>query len=156
MGCPDLTFEHSRDVGAVAGPKVPGPNAAGPYEGLRRGWRISRHWVPDEGADMMFWYGHAMGWWGYVGMAIAMAVFWILAIGSIAALIKYLLDGGPDREKPGSTPADVLAGRFARGDISEMEYRDRLAVLQNGTTQKPSAADRFYPSRPAPPVATQP
>ena len=78
---------------------------------------------------MMFWYGHPMGWWGYVSMAILMAAFWIIVIGGIAALIKYLLDGGPGDGPSEAAPADVLAGRFARGEISEMEYRDRLAVL---------------------------
>jgi putative membrane protein len=81
---------------------------------------------------MMFWYGHAMGWWGYAGMAIVMLVFWVLVIGGIAGLVKYLIDGrsvGPDTAPESASPADVLAARFARGEVTEMEYRDRLAVL---------------------------
>jgi uncharacterized membrane protein len=37
-----------------------------------------------------------------------------------------------DREKK-KTPEDQLAGRFARGEISEGEYLRSLAILQHGT-----------------------
>ena len=37
-----------------------------------------------------------------------------------------------DREKK-KTPEDQLAGRFARGEISEAEYLRSLAILQHGT-----------------------
>jgi putative membrane protein len=101
------------------------------------GWpAASGEWVvtysQSKGTNMMFWYGHDMGWWGYAGMAILMAVFWALPIGGIAALVKYFIDDrpvGPDTPSESASPADVLAGRFARGEISEKEYRDRLAVL---------------------------
>lgn len=82
---------------------------------------------------MMYWYGHDMGWWGFVGMAILTAVFWVLVIGSLVALVKYLTDHKhTQREMPyeSVSPADVLAARFARGEISESEYRDRAAVLR--------------------------
>jgi uncharacterized membrane protein len=32
-----------------------------------------------------------------------------------------------------NTPEDQLAGRFARGEISEAEYLRNLAILQHGT-----------------------
>ena len=37
-----------------------------------------------------------------------------------------------DREKK-KTPEEQLAGRFARGDLSEGEYLRNLAILQHGT-----------------------
>ena len=82
---------------------------------------------------MMFWYGHGMGWWGYAGMGIGMVLFWALLIAGIVALVRYT---ATDRQIPPFPtqppgPEQVLAGRFARGEISETEFRDRLAVLRD-------------------------
>jgi putative membrane protein len=33
------------------------------------------------------------------------------------------------------SPEQILAARFARGEISETEYRDRLAVLRDHSRQ---------------------
>lgn len=82
----------------------------------------------------MFWYDHNMGWWGYAGMGIGMVLFWALLILGIVALIRF---GTADRQaqtfapQPPPSPEQVLADRFARGEITETEYRDRLAVLRN-------------------------
>ncbi|CAN5664967.1 hypothetical protein BH09ACT8_BH09ACT8_15240 [soil metagenome] len=80
----------------------------------------------------MFWYGQHMSWWGYAGMALGMAAFWILVIGGLAAVVKYLFNDHARRYRPSESgsPGAILAARFARGEISEMEYRDRLTVLQ--------------------------
>ena len=56
---------------------------------------------------MMFWYGHGMGWWN----TDYQHTQWEVPFGSVS-------------------PADVLATRFAWGEISESEYRDRLTVLR--------------------------
>ncbi len=81
---------------------------------------------------MMFWYGHNMGGWGYAGMAIGMFLFWALVLGGIVALIRVA--GGDQRNRIAApTEPDarqVLAVRFAQGDITEGEYRDKLAVLR--------------------------
>lgn len=82
---------------------------------------------------MMGWYDHGMGWWGYASMAILMATFWALVIVGIAVMVKYLIGDRPtERDAPfeSASPADVLAARFARGEISETDYRDRAAVLR--------------------------
>jgi putative membrane protein len=79
----------------------------------------------------MFWYDHNMGWWGYAGMGIGMVLFWALLILGIVALIR-LSTGDHNRPvSPPSSPEQVLADRFARGEISEAEYRDRLAILRD-------------------------
>ncbi|MEE6175449.1 SHOCT domain-containing protein [Mycobacterium sp. 050134] len=82
---------------------------------------------------MMFWYDHNMGWWGWAGMGIGMLLFWALLIAGIVALVAYI--GGDRQVRPGamttSSPEQVLAARFARGEIDETEYRDRLAVLRD-------------------------
>lgn len=88
---------------------------------------------------MMFWYGHDMGWWGYAGMGIAMLLFWALLIVGIVALIRYAANDRQGSQfpqfppPPPPTAEEVLAGRFARGEISETEYRERLTVLRDHT-----------------------
>jgi putative membrane protein len=88
---------------------------------------------------LVYWYGHDMGWWGYIDMAVLMAVFWVLVLGSLAALVKYLLGNRSTIAKSSpepASPADVLASRFARGEITESEYRDRITVLRECGTQR--------------------
>ena len=86
---------------------------------------------------MMFWYGNNMSAWGYAGMGIGMVLFWSLIIVGIVALVRYSSsanqrDGrSPFTDAP--SPEQVLAGRFARGEIDETQYRERVAVLRDHT-----------------------
>jgi len=82
---------------------------------------------------MMFWYDHDMGWWGYAGMGIGMVLFWALLIIGIIALARFVVGDQPLRTSSAESASaeQVLAARFARGEISETEYRDRLAVLRD-------------------------
>ncbi len=81
---------------------------------------------------MMYWYDHNMGWWGWAGMGIGMVLFWALLIAGIVALVVYTKGDRhvPRDATPAASPEQVLAARFARGEINETEYRDRLAVLR--------------------------
>jgi putative membrane protein len=83
---------------------------------------------------MMFWYDHDMGWWGYAGMGIGMVLFWALLIAGIIALVVFVTGDRSTRQAlPPEAPSaeQILAARFARGEISETEYRDRIAVLRD-------------------------
>jgi putative membrane protein len=83
---------------------------------------------------MMWWYGSPMGGWGAVFMTITTVLFWGLIILGVIALFRYLNRG--DRSTGSrSTPEQVLADRFARGEIDEQEYRSRLAVLDETSSQ---------------------
>ena len=83
-----------------------------------------------RGVMMMFWYDHDMGWWGYAGMGIGMVLFWALVVAGIVALVVFVSGDRQSQQQPPS-PEQILAARFARGEISETEYRDRLAVLRD-------------------------
>lgn len=65
--------------------------------------------------------------WGYVAMMFGMLVFVALLLGAGVALSC----GERRRGVPPvtSSPGDLLAGRFARGEIDEGEYTGRLAAL---------------------------
>ena len=81
----------------------------------------------------MYWYGDHMSGWGYALTAVSMVIFWGLIIVGIVALVRYLGRSGqptgvPPAERP--TPEQVLAERFARGEINEDEYRRRLDTLR--------------------------
>jgi putative membrane protein len=84
----------------------------------------------SRGVIMMFWYDHYMGWWGYAGMGISMILFWALVVAGIVALVVFVSGDRQSQQQPPS-PEQILAARFARGEISETEYRDRLAVLRD-------------------------
>ena len=88
---------------------------------------------------MMFWYGNNVSAWGYAGMGIGMVLFWALIIVGVVALVRYSSsgsqrDGGPPFTDAPS-PEEVLAGRFARGEIDETQYRERVAVLRDHIRQ---------------------
>ncbi|HKT57871.1 MAG TPA: SHOCT domain-containing protein [Microbacterium sp.] len=82
----------------------------------------------------MYGYG-AWGAWGAVFAGIVVLLF----CGGIAALLVVLLrdprhHGAPGRPPLlGDDPERILAQRFARGEIDEVEYKARLEVLKHGT-----------------------
>jgi putative membrane protein len=85
---------------------------------------------------MMFGYG-PMGLWGYVFGAISMVLFWGLVILAIIALVRYLADRTRPRgvATPPASAEQVLAERYARGEIDETEYRRRLDTLRQHSTE---------------------
>jgi putative membrane protein len=86
---------------------------------------------------MMFWYGHDMGGWGYALMTIGMVVFWVLVIVGFVVLIRSMTTNptvGNVPPQAGATPQQILADRYARGEIDDEEYTRRLKVLNSGVT----------------------
>lgn len=77
---------------------------------------------------MMFWNG-GLGAWGWVAMATGMVLFWTLVVVGIVWLVRST-GGSGYREAATADPQQLLASRFARGEIDEREYRERLAVLR--------------------------
>jgi putative membrane protein len=84
-------------------------------------------WTPAilfaDGFDMHGDFGS--GWW--VVMLVGMLIFWGLVILGAVWLVRELVHG---RARSGSeTPLGLLDRRFAAGEISAEEYRERKAVL---------------------------
>jgi len=76
--------------------------------------------------------GHGIYGWGFPIALIGMAVFWAAVALIIVALVRGL---GRSRHQPGwpgtvHGAEQLLAERFARGEIDEEEYRSRLAALR--------------------------
>jgi len=76
-------------------------------------------WANFDGA------GHGPGWW------ILFPIAWFLFFWGV--IVTFLVVGFRRRRayfRPGRSGESVLAERYARGEVSEQEYRDRLAVLR--------------------------
>ena len=77
-------------------------------------------------------WSHGWGWAGWVVMCVAMVVFWAAVITALAVAIRY---AGSRNSASGQTlygpprPEDVLAERFARGELDDDEYRRRVSLL---------------------------
>jgi putative membrane protein len=85
-----------------------------------------------DGLPMMY-DGDGWMWGGWILMTLVMVVFWSLVITAIVLAIRYLTGGGdPNQVSPSSARAaeDVLAERFARGEIDDDEYRQRMTTLR--------------------------
>ncbi|MEU2716646.1 SHOCT domain-containing protein [Streptomyces sp. NPDC007205] len=85
----------------------------------------------------MFWYGHGVGGWGWFAMSVGVVLFWALIIALGVLLYRSLARPGEGSNRAGSrqqgtSPEQLLAERFARGEIDEDEYRRRLTVLREG------------------------
>jgi putative membrane protein len=75
-------------------------------------------------AEVLANHGHGGpgGWW------FIFPLFWILLWGGVIFAIFRARRWG--RWNAGRSGESVLAERYARGEISEQEYRERLTVLK--------------------------
>lgn len=78
------------------------------------------------------WWNDSSGWW-FV-MPLLMVAFWVAVIWLAMSVFRGLA-GRPSAEggRP-ERPEEVLARRYARGEIDEDEYRRRRDIL-SGTAQ---------------------
>jgi putative membrane protein len=68
------------------------------------------------------WHGHG-GWW-----ALYPIVWFFLIVGAIYFFGRRIRRH--HHQRPFQAGEAVLAERYARGEITEQEYRDRLGVLR--------------------------
>ncbi|MGJ6123610.1 SHOCT domain-containing protein [Mycolicibacterium sp. Y3] len=78
---------------------------------------------------------HGWGWGGGILMTVVMVLFLAALVVAIVVAIRYLSGSGPAvrSSRPSYVPPgpeNVLADRFARGEIDEDEYRSRLSLLR--------------------------
>jgi putative membrane protein len=77
---------------------------------------------------MMGWYvGDHMSGWGWLGMTLSTVLFVGLLV--LGGLLLVPVARQSERPVTSPSPEQLLAERYARGDIDEEEYRRRLATL---------------------------
>ncbi|MDQ0092499.1 SHOCT domain-containing protein [Paeniglutamicibacter psychrophenolicus] len=84
---------------------------------------------------MMYW-NEDMGGLGYVLMLLSFVLFWGVIITTVILFGRST--GASNRRYEGEAPGrsmaeDLLAERFARGEIDEDEYTARLSTLRRGS-----------------------
>ena len=77
---------------------------------------------------MMGWGG---GWgWSWFGL-VHMVLWWFLIILGIVVLAKWLFGGGSSgRGTPEQRALEILAERYARGEIDKKEFEDKKMDLR--------------------------
>ncbi|WP_431961460.1 SHOCT domain-containing protein [Actinacidiphila sp. bgisy160] len=78
----------------------------------------------------MFVHNHMNGW-GWALMSQGWLVLLVLVGLAVAVLLRHTADGGPGRaaDRRDRSPRELLAERYAPGEIDDEEYRRRLEVL---------------------------
>jgi putative membrane protein len=83
---------------------------------------------------MLMGYSGGGGWVGWLVMVLVMIVFWSLLIAGLVALVRFLLSSSPATDftalPEAANAEDVLAERYARGEIDDGEYHRRLALIR--------------------------
>jgi len=72
------------------------------------------------------WNGDGPGWW-----IVFAPLLWILVITGIIFLVRGRRGGPPWGGRSRETGIDVLERRFAEGELSLEQYRERRAVLED-------------------------
>ena len=67
--------------------------------------------------------------WGHGLWFLVFPLFWITVIAAVA----FLFGRRRRRQGSGGSGGAVLEERYARGEITEEEYRRRIAVLREGS-----------------------
>ncbi|WP_199844318.1 SHOCT domain-containing protein [Streptomyces sp. RTd22] len=84
---------------------------------------------------MMFWYDHDVSGWGWFTMSLGMILFWALII--TGGVLIYRALSRPHQQPPSTaarpSPEQLLAERFARGEIDDEEYQRRLTALRTSS-----------------------
>ena len=70
---------------------------------------------------MWDWTGHMGGWWWLAAPLMIAFIIW--------AVITLVRRNEAPRTR--ATPEDVLAERFARGELDEVEYRHRRELVRS-------------------------
>lgn len=86
-------------------------------------------------ADMWDTNGHMGGGW-WVVMMIWMVLFWGAVIFGVVWLARGGTPSGASRGEHRESPLEILDRRFAEGDMSADEYRDRREVITSSGARR--------------------
>lgn len=72
----------------------------------------------------MMWWGGSWGWGAWLAMSLTMVAFWGFLVWGLVSAARSGDDNRRDRSE------DILADRFARGEIDEDEFRRRRDLIR--------------------------
>ena len=81
---------------------------------------------------MHWWWNNGWSWWYWVVMTFGMVAFWGLVVWAFITLVRP--GGRASLDDPPREPEQILAERFARGEIDSDEYYRRLEALRSTKT----------------------
>lgn len=97
---------------------------------------------------MMWWHDGGWGAGQWLAMSLMMVLFWGLLAVAAYWVIRSLRTDHQQAMPPSPTPASptatadqVLAERFARGEIGAEEFAERRAVLHGAAPHRDEPAD---------------
>ena len=76
---------------------------------------------------MYHWMDSGWAWWWIVPMM----VFMLVVVGVIVWALANATRPTAISQPPARSPEDILAERFARGEIDSSDYHERLAALRD-------------------------
>lgn len=80
---------------------------------------------------MTYWNQHNMSGWDWFAMSIGSVLLWAVLLTVAVLLIRNQIHTSQRSNTVAAPPPEqVLADRFAHGEIDEEDYRNRLAVLR--------------------------
>lgn len=86
---------------------------------------------------MMWYWGGAVHWWGWLLGALGMVAFWALAIWAVWYFVTAVTRRAEEGPHPSSDPKRILDERLARGEIDAEDYRRLRDLLHEGHTDAP-------------------
>jgi putative membrane protein len=87
----------------------------------------------------MYVYDHMNGW-GWTLMSLGWPALLVLVALAVATLLRRAPGRTRDRDPgPAPSPRELLAERYARGEIDDEEYRRRLEVLEHAADHRQGA-----------------
>jgi putative membrane protein len=80
-------------------------------------------------AQTQGWDGHMMGGWGWMWLVGLLSILLLVAL-VVGAVWAVTRSGSSSRPNTASRAREILNERYARGEISTEEYRERLDALR--------------------------
>jgi len=81
----------------------------------------------------MYWHDGTMGGWDWFAMSVGTLLFWALILTAVVLFVRAFNGTSRTTDAPPPPAAEqLLAERFARGEIDDDEYHRRLNVLHGG------------------------
>ncbi|MDO8790015.1 MAG: SHOCT domain-containing protein [Sulfuritalea sp.] len=69
------------------------------------------------------------GWWGIGFGPVFMLLFWGVLIVGIVVMVRWLAAGSSPGQAREKTAGDIVRERYARGEIDQQEYEQKMQDL---------------------------